>query len=70
MFDRLIYKIKKPKFCKHCGSVLVEDREYDYSESTGKPIRVKIFVRCGDYGFCFKKRGYFYIWRESVREEK
>jgi len=67
MFDRLIYRFRKPKYCKHCGGKLVTDEKFDYSEQTGEPIIRHVGIRCEFYYACFKKHGYLFKWRESAQ---
>lgn len=66
MFDKLIFKIKNPKYCKHCGGRLRIDEKFEYSDQTGRPIVRYVSVRCEHQYSCFEEYGYLFEWSESV----
>ena len=66
MFDKLLYKLTSPKFCKHCGGELVTDVKEVYSAKTGLAIAHYVGVRCEYWYTCFEKYGYLYRWYERI----
>lgn len=69
MFAKLMFKMRKPKFCRYCGKELKTDEVFVYDERTGLPKHKFVGVRCQDYNICFEDHGYLYKWDERVTEK-
>lgn len=70
MLDKLIFSLRKPKYCKNCGGKLVTDELYYFSDQTGEAIYKRVGIRCENNYTCFEKYGYLYRWGERVQNPK
>lgn len=66
LIARILYNLRKPKYCKYCSGPLVKDLSHFYSERTGKPIKLWVGVRCDYWYACHEEHGYYYQWTEKI----